>query len=555
LANPNDYLAPTPNDNTLPSGLNGEPPPEALAAPAATPAPDAAIAPPDVASAAGAPPVPVSTLDKQYELDKKRAGIEEDQAIKAANAAQEQDETARIAHADYLERRQAAQDKLDAATQEFTDKGQIIDPRTKDSKAKSLLAIAFGGLGAAFRSAGGGSSNNDVLTQLQKKWDDDTDRQKANIAIMKDNVVQARTGLSDVDEGRRELQNAENAKNLSNYNLALKQGEAQLKNLGFSQADIDNDNRIKQLRIAQDAAKAKALKEADEHALTQARIGALNAKAGKDRGHGGGGSGASHGAAAEELARRIRVGNPDGTPLSNDQQIHAANELHIPLEGKAGVTTLNTIRKESTFNADQERKGGLANRLLSKETEAWAKENGVNKIAEQQRELGGLIKVLKDNEGNPLAQKLALEKAVSAARGGAASKQALSLALDSMGGSLDKAEGFIQHVATGGLGGKQLENFNAFLNGQLGNAQNEGKEKYDAFTKYIETQPPAKQKALLEERSRLFSGLHGFGGKNSGKGATSEAPSPDQDSKAVAWAKAHLSDPQAKEILRANGAL
>jgi hypothetical protein len=68
-----------------------------------------------------------------------------------------------------------------------------------------------------------------------------------------------------------------------------------------------------------------------------------------------------------------------------------------------------------------------------------------------------------------------------------------------------------------------MENFNAFINGQLGAAQAEGKDKYEDFNKYIESQPPERKPGLIAQRGRLFSGMDGFGGKSGN--ATSEAGS------------------------------
>ena len=149
--------------------------------------------------------------------------------------------------------------------------------------------MLFSGLGSAMA---GGPYKNEALESLHKSWDDDTERQKANIATLKDSVVQARTGLKDVDEGRRQLQESADAKNLATYNAALKQGQSQLANLGMDQAAIDSDARIQALKAGRAAAADKAAKDQDAHLLNQARINALNAqaaKAAKTKGAGGGG--------------------------------------------------------------------------------------------------------------------------------------------------------------------------------------------------------------------------------------------------------------------------
>jgi hypothetical protein len=257
-------------------------------------APDLAAAPeeapvaPDVST--GLPPVqgtPAAAQNaaeaealakRQGEEDIERRRIEAETARRSAEAAREADEDARLAQADYLQRRQAAEQDLDTRTKAY-ETTKLVDPRTKN-KGKAVLSVIFGGLGAAFRSAGGGDSSNHALANLQKQWHDDTELQKANIAALKDSAVQARTRLGDVDEGRRRMQRDADARLASKYNLALRQGEQQLKDRGVSQAEIDGDARILKLREGQAAAKAKALAAEDTHALNQARIEQMKRKGG-----------------------------------------------------------------------------------------------------------------------------------------------------------------------------------------------------------------------------------------------------------------------------------
>lgn len=199
-------------------------------------------------------------------------------------------------------------------------------------------------------------------------------------------------------------------------------------------------------------------------------------------------------------------------------------------------------------SGSKEAKGGLGNeRQDSKEANDWAKQNGLPAIAKQQRELSELSKTIADNPTNPLNQALAIESAVSAARHGAASKQALSLALGHLGGSLDNAEGVISKWRDGQLSEGKKKNFLDFVNGQVAAAQAAGKEKYDAFNKYVDSAPAAMKPDLLASRSKLFSGMAGFGGASESPRA---APKPDRAAKAK-LANEALTDPAATPAERA----
>jgi hypothetical protein len=278
--------ASTPPDS-LPSGLTGAPPAEALP----PPPPSASVPTPNPATPPGYD-ASISPEDNSREaakrgLDEKKAQIESDNAAAAADEAKRKAEEAQAAHVQFQADRQEAKDRLDAKTAAYEAANKLVDPR-KNVSVKSRLAVIFSGLGSAMA---GGPYKNDALENLQKSWDDDTERQKANIAALKDSVVMARTGLKDVDEGRRELQESADAKNLATYNAALKQGQSQLANLGMDQAAIDSDARIQALKSARAAAADKAAKDQDAHLLNQARINALNAQAAKTKAKGAGGGG------------------------------------------------------------------------------------------------------------------------------------------------------------------------------------------------------------------------------------------------------------------------
>jgi hypothetical protein len=238
--------------------------------------------------------LPMDIAKKEGEIDKKKAEIESKNADKAAELAQQKDEDDRLAYADYQERRKAASENLDDKISKFEAANVLTNPRDKVS-VKSRLSVIFGGLGAALSAAGGGDPTNHALAQLEKKWDDETAFQKAKIGAAKDSVVMARTGLQDVDEARHEMVTQANAKHIATLNAAIAQGEAQLKGVGMSQADVDADSRIAKLKASRAALAIQAQKDADAHALSGARQAALMAKAARDqkKAKGGGGGGAT----------------------------------------------------------------------------------------------------------------------------------------------------------------------------------------------------------------------------------------------------------------------
>jgi len=230
---------------------------------------------------------------------------------------------------------------------------------------------------------------------------------------------------------------------------------------------------------------------------------------GKARGAGGGGG--AKGGLSELLAMKER-GEPDSKIAARAEELHIAPKVWGPAV------------KEVRVGSGQEARLGLAgDKQVTKEAGEWAKANGLTQIEKQQRELSELQNTLKSNPSNPLAQALAVEKAVSAARGGAASRNALDLALHHLGGSVDNFEGVIQKWRDGQLSEGQRKNFTDFLNSQISTARAAGKEKYDAFEKYVQDAPPDKREGLLASRGKLFSGMLGYG---EGGGGTKPAGAP-----------------------------
>lgn len=482
---------------------------------------------------------------RQGDLNAKKAAIDAATAQRTADLAREADEDARIEHAAYLERRAATEKELDAKIKAF-DGMKITDPRERENMPKARLSVIFGGLGAAFRSAGGGDSTNRALAQLTKKWEDDVERQKANIGIAKDQAVMARTRLQDVDEGRRKLRDEANALLIGKYNAALKQGEAQLKALGIPQAQIDADQRIIALKQARDAALAKALKEQDEHNLAKAKLDWYKAKAQKLRG--GSGKGGAGGALdAQALLADYATKNPGdiGGLYREARRLQAAG-MKVDPKAVAGVIQQTKSTESQTKDARQaaiglraideiERSGYTPNKA---DTQKWL--NNQRQVYQAQKAgegggIGGLI-------------------------GGAAAGAAQGVGLLAQ----SETEGLSEQAAA------YFANVRRFME-TIGRAQSGAAISPTEWTNFFNQYGPNSKGGLDAARQYLrdqfkVSGVAGkqleAGGSVPGREKAPAQAKPTEkaarpgggsDDEAIAWAKKNLGDPRARKILKLNG--
>lgn len=256
------------------------------------------------------------------------------------------------------------------------------------------------------------------------------------------------------------------------------------------------------------------------HAALLERTPGTKGKAGR----GGGGGGRTDALAAfAEAAGKLKPGEPISTDI-------------IKLGGRAGLKP-NQIATEadkyrgSGAKAEKaaEAAGGPGGALstreetrLQRDAKDWATEHGIVDIQKKQRELGALSKQLHDAADNPLLQALAVEKAVSAARGGAASKQALALALSHLGGTLDNADAVISKIRSGQIGPGQMRNFLNYVGTQRSAAAAEGAEANKAFNAYVDAQDPKFRPFLKAQEAKHFSGLEGFSSKGAPAGGVTD---------------------------------
>jgi hypothetical protein len=450
---------------------------------------------------------------------------EADAATERREAAEESAKRAAKVNEMYDSADKAAQQHYAQAQEAFKNfkfKDYWADKSTA-AKVASALGIALGALGSSLT-----HTSNAALEILNKDMDDDHRRQVEQLNQLSDEAIQAHTGIADTRVARQTA--------LANLTMADAQKDkligarlteraalltdANSQNIAAASAakfkeeaagkEVEAQKMLRQLYL-EDQVKAAQIEEEKARAAMYgahaAGTGGFVPKHGKGSGGGGGaGSGAAY-----DAFRAAVLAAPDPNNIPNVGKLAAAAHLKPnQIQGE-----ISKIRSAD----DTEKKkhaGAEADPALRTEVDAWRKQNGIDAISKQQRELTELQKQLKDNAHNPLQQALAVEKAVSAARGGAASKQALALALGHLGGSLDNAEAVVSKIKNGEMGEKQMENFRSFINGQLGSSQAAGKEAYDNFNKWAESQPEAKRPALLAERGRLFSGLAGFGGREGG---------------------------------------
>ena len=309
-----------PISGKMPEDDDAFPPPVPAEAPGMVPkAPELPYAQPEPGAAPDAGPPKAKTEPTQEDVIRRegaeKAKAAEAQEAQAAAVLAEQERHARQAEQDRIDAlatRQEAEDALNARIAEYDKNKELRDPRstwTTRDKVRNGIAIIFGGLGAAAMAAGGGSSENVALTRIEKRLQEETERQKFNISRQADAVVQARAGLRDADAARRKLAEDEDARHVSRLNEITAQGVQALKAQGVPAAQIETDQRIVQLRQAQAAAAAAAHKTALENKLLEARAAALQARAVRDQRKakgGGAGGGAGNSAALGDLLNNVR---------------------------------------------------------------------------------------------------------------------------------------------------------------------------------------------------------------------------------------------------------
>jgi hypothetical protein len=488
----------------------------------------------------------VTNRQAQEKLDEDKARTTADSANKIADIRSQAAKAAQLiinqGQSDLATARQQQKDDYDKY-REMGEKSVWGDNPTRNMVLAGIAAIVGARLGLGYKLAGA-----IVITAVNRL------EEEKKIAIAQQGKLLEQDGknveqvqaIADKKLANWQVQKA------AGLDATVARAEAEMAAKGIPQAQIDANKDIILLKQAAEDAKEKADIQAhkvsedkikDELAARKAKaeidLAEANARKAdrwpnKKAGGGGGAGGASMDDAVISWKKAVKEGAPDPTaesgrrPLSPDEKDQLAHNLHIPLMGKPNTINAAALDKEVAFDASQRRQQARADlggeKQLSKEAESWARNNDIKKITEAQAELGKLRQVLHDNPHNPEAQALGLESAVAAARHGVASKQALNLALQHLGGTLDTAGGIIARIKSAEFGPGQMKNFTDFLDGQLAAVQGEGRKKYDAFNKYADSQSPALRQSLISQRGRLFSGMDGFGGQTGNAMNAAAAP-------------------------------
>jgi hypothetical protein len=288
--------------------------------------PGGAIAPgqPAAPAAPAAEPTAEDVIRREAKQKEEKAGIESETA---ARVAEEQKRHEIDRQADLLEakeRQQAAQDELQKRIAEFDKNRELRDPRasmTKMDKVRSALAIAFGAFGAGLSAAGGHPTGNLGLAAVEKRLQDETERQKFNIARQSDAIVRARAGVADADLARKMLEQDEDARHASRLNEITSYGISRLKAKGMDDAQIEGDSRIVELRAAQKRAHDAAAASAAKNALLEAQAEAAKARAAKDnRKAKGGGVGSGGGRKSTVAERRLALSEQHAADQAAEKQ-------------------------------------------------------------------------------------------------------------------------------------------------------------------------------------------------------------------------------------------
>jgi hypothetical protein len=406
---------------------------------AATDAILAKLPPTGDAAKPGVRVTPESVIAKQGELDAQKA--------QDATRAAEEAHLAAIDHQadvqDALDHGNATLAKRRGAYDEALakyDKMKVHDywDAPTHSRFAAGVALALGGLGAALSAAGGGSGENRVLAQLNKKIDDDYKMQMGQIEKARDSVLMAKTGIQDAREAKAALLEDASAKRAATLGALETEARRQLAERGVPAAAIDADNRVLQLQ----AARVKAQREADEQrrkdALAAAQVKYLEARAGKlGRGSGGGGGGAGKPGAIADFKKAIVEGTDDGKggtrPLNAEEIQRVADKLGIPAVAKAGRPSVENLTKDVAFvaglktkaDAAEQKRSDAIDKDLQKELYPTSGKGPGTQLERIQAMRAGLKDAIAGND--PTAATSVLEEAGGMLSGGKSTKNTVHL--------------------------------------------------------------------------------------------------------------------------------
>lgn len=489
-------------------------------------------------SAPPAPPSPEGVVVKQKALEQSKAEdalLNADAERKAQMVHQKEQEEA-IAHGNAkLSQSQKTYDDRLSEYQGMGIKGYYEQPH--HSRLMAAIAIALGGIGAGLSAAGGGSSENRVLTQINKNISDDYERQKFQIDKARDSVVMARTGINDAKEAKAALLEDAAAKKTATFDGIEKEARQQLAERGMSQPQIDADSRILQIQAMRKQAQIDADKRQHQEALDAAREHLMGSQANRadqqaalaaKKAKGGSGAGAG-GGKQQALTEALTKSGGEITP----EVAAVADKLKIKPTDLRGMA--------SSFK--QERRVDLADRkVTNNEVETFAKDNGLNEIVKRNQALTKINGLLSNKDVDPLTQVLALQEFDKASKGGTATASAMQTALSHLAGGTDKIDQFIEKVKDGGLSQAQLSTLRTSVNAAAERNKAEGDGVHEAFNQTFRNMDSYPDQKAIDRLADSHFGSLGYSRKAAGGGA-SQAAAPSANPQ-LAGAQAWLADPK-----------
>lgn len=413
----------------------------------------------------------------------------------------------------------------------------------------SALAAALGGFGAGLT-----KTPNYALKTLDKAMEDDHGKQVQQLKMLTDQEVMAHTGIADARAARTRA--------MADLTLADAQKDRLISSQLEEAAARSTDANYKNV-VAADVAKrreAAAAKDVEAHKMLrsmnledqekQARIGEINARTAMENSHaagtggfvpkhkggsgGGGSSKAQQGAVT--LSKEIEAAKASGTPMPFATMQERAVALGIPLNAKAGQTSLASVIADSSKlakagyaeNTNDLKGAGAVNDFVKtrlagdKELTADLKEN---------QEVGKALALAKpgpDGNVSGVNFQQAIDATVKAATGLGARPGSIAVFQGSLGGVWDKVMRAIQHGETGQYTAHDVQVLNDALKKQKAYVDGNLRDKEAAYRTEFGEHPTTKghEDAWGAELKARFGG-HGGGGTSK-----------------LAQAKAWLADPK-----------
>lgn len=383
---------------------------------------------------------------------------------------------------------QQAVDQAAKARKDFTFRGYWAD-RSSTARIAGALFQALGAFGAGMT-----RGPNFALQILSQDMEDDHRSQVEKLQQLRDDEVQAKTGVADAREARKQA--------LLGIQVNAAQADAmiaaQMKAAAAKSTDETFQTQVNafaakmQQASAQKMLEARAavrddlIKQMDDEAKraeTAARTRLLNAQAdaggfsrGRGKGGGGGGGAGVGGDAVSQLKAAIEAGK-DGRPLTAGEIQDAANALHIPAFAKAGHPSVEAITKSVAFVKGQAAKEGAADtkgaqHALDKLPGEFKQDLATAGVATGQGGAKGLLPTNRTlqklraavDSGNPLSVKEAFLAFDSAARGGAATQGSIDALTKTLGGTVDQIRNWAEGKDTGGWSAPSIERFKGAIN-------------------------------------------------------------------------------------------